>query len=136
METNETKGHLIRLIKEIFHSFFNPMDQSVGITKHIKTQNENVELTNTLQYIRSIWLTKFLIVEAVNKAESIHDSLRTIQSLLYASLLPQTFLPNEHFKRGGVVTRCCIRWFQILECFIPHPQGKHRGPRNRGWNFL
>lgn len=82
METNETKGHLIRLIKEIFHSFFNPMDQSVGITKHIKTQNENVELANSLQYIRSIWLTKFLIVEAVIKAESIHDSLRTIQSLL------------------------------------------------------
>lgn len=126
METNETKGHLIRLIKEIFHSFFNPMDQSVGITKHIKTQNENVELANTLQYIRSIWLTKFLIVEAVNKAESIHDSLRTIQSLLLR-LTAATV---------GVVTRCCIRWFQILECFIPHPQGKHRGPRNRGWNFL
>ena len=50
-ENNETTGHLIRLIEEIFHSFFNPMDQSVGITKHIKTQNENVELANSLQQI-------------------------------------------------------------------------------------
>ena len=43
------KPYLVRLIEEVFYSFTDTVNQSIRVTKHIKTQNKDVNLANTLR---------------------------------------------------------------------------------------